>query len=129
MTNKKNSDTLTAVVEVNSKNKRDLYIAMLDNIIDKMYNKATAGRIKNTKNENIRINYYRSCIYAINVASGIIKDKQIDNIEEDLNILKNSIQTTNNVAGNTQVNNNVSDDHKIADEIEKINNKFEKLQQ
>ena len=127
MTNKKNSDTLTAVVEVNSKNKRDLYIAMLDTIIDKMYNKATAGRIKNTKNENIRINYYRSCIYAINVASGIIKDKQMDKIEDDLNFLKNSIQVNNN--GNIPNTGDVSDDHKIADEIEKINNKFEKLQQ
>lgn len=127
MTNKKNSDTLTAVVEVNSKNKRDLYIAMLDTIIDKMYNKATAGRIKNTKNENIRINYYRSCIYAINVASGIIKDKQMDKIEDDLNFLKNSIQVNNN--GNIPNTGDVSDDHKIEDEIEKINNKFEKLQQ
>lgn len=125
MTNKKNSDTLTAVVEVNSKNKRDLYIAMLDNIIDKMYNKATAGRIKNTKNENIRINYYRSCIYAINVASGIIKDKQMDKIEDDLNLLKNSIQVNNNIPNTGEV----SDDHKIKAEVEKLNNKFEKLQQ
>lgn len=127
MTNKKNSDTLTAVVEVNSKNKRDLYIAMLDTIIDKMYNKATAGRIKNTKNENIRINYYRSCIYAINVASGIIKDKQMDKIEDDLNFLKNSIQVNNN--GNIPNTGDVSDDHKIEDEVEKLNSKFEKLQQ
>ena len=101
--------------------KRDLYLGFLDDAITKLHHKATKGKIKNPKNEKIKIDYFRALVYAISTANTVLEKKQLDKLEQDLEMLKSGIVFQNEEKSSPNV-----DEDKMK-EIEKIDAKIEKL--
>jgi hypothetical protein len=88
---KKDNDSSTLTAEIIDVNERDNYLLILNDTINKLHHKATNGKIRNPKNEKIKIDYYRALIYAINTANTVYKDKQIDKLESDFEKLKKGL--------------------------------------
>lgn len=101
--------------------KRDLYLGFLDDAINKLHHKATKGKIKNPKNEKIKIDYFRALIYAISTANTVLEKKQLDKLEQDLEMLKSGI-----VFQNEEKPSPTLDEDKLK-EIERIDAKIEKM--
>lgn len=100
--------------------KRDLYLGFLDDAINQLHHKATKGKVKNPKNERIKIDYFRALVYAISTANVVLEKKQLDKLEHDLEMLKNGIVFQNNEKTSDV------DEEKIK-EIERIDAKIEKM--
>lgn len=100
--------------------KRDFYLGFLDDAINKLHHKATKGKIKNPRNEKIKIEYFRALVYAISTANSVLEKKQLDKLEHDLEMLKNGI-----VFQNEKKSSNV-DEEKLK-EIERIDAKIDKM--
>lgn len=95
---KKNDDSSTLTAEIiDDSNKRDFYLAVLDDAINKLHYKATKGRIRDAKHEKIKIDMYRALFYGVNVANSVYKDKQIDAIADDFEKLKKGLLIKNNI--------------------------------
>lgn len=93
---KKNDDSSTLTAEIiDDSNKRDFYLAVLDDAINKLHYKATKGRIRDAKHEKIKIDMYRALFYGVNVANSVYKDKQIDSIVADFEKLKKGLLIKN----------------------------------
>lgn len=92
LVNKKNnnSDTLTPEL-IDDSNKRDFYLAVLDDAINMLHYKATKGRIRDAKKEKLKIDTYRALFYGVNVANGVYRDKQIDKLAADFEKLKKGL--------------------------------------
>ena len=89
---KKNNDSSTLTAElIDDSNKRDFYLAVLDDAINKLHYKATNGRIRDAKKEKIKIDMYRALFYGVNVANSVYKDKQIDKLADDFEKLKKGL--------------------------------------
>ena len=91
LNNEKNKDSSTLSTELIDVNERDNYLFILNDAINYLHHKAVNGKIRDAKNEKIKINYFRALIYAINTANSVYKDKQIDKMESDIELLKNAI--------------------------------------
>lgn len=91
LANEKNKDSSTLSTELIDINERDNYLFILNDAINYLHNKSINGKIRDAKNEKIKIDYFRALIYAINTANSVYKDKQIDKMESDIELLKNSI--------------------------------------
>lgn len=91
LNNEKNKDSSTLSTELIDINERDNYLFILNDAINYLHHKAVNGKIRDAKNEKIKINYFRALIYAINTANSVYKDKQIDKMESDIELLKNAI--------------------------------------
>ena len=59
--------------------------------IDYMSNKAYNGRIRDKEHEKIKINQLKLIINACNVGNRVLKDRQLDDFEKDLNALKHGL--------------------------------------
>lgn len=93
---KKNDDSSTLTAEIiDDSNKRDFYLAVLDDAINNLHYKATKGRIRDAKHEKIKIDMYRALFYGVNVANSVYKDKQIDAIADDFERLKKGLLIKN----------------------------------
>ena len=93
---KKNDDSSTLTAEIiDDSNKRDFYLAVLDDAINKLHYKATNGRIRDVKKEKIKIDMYRALFYGVNVANSVYKDKQIDKLADDFERLKKGLLIKN----------------------------------
>jgi len=89
MVTKKGADTSTFTAEIIDVDTRDNYLLMLNDAIQYLHHKAVNGRIRDAKNEKVRIDYFRALVYAISTANGVYKDKQLDKMEKDIEMLKN----------------------------------------
>lgn len=87
----KDSSTLTAEI-IDDFGKRDFYLSILDDAINKLHHKATNGRIRDAKNEKLKIDMYRALFYGVNVANSVYKDKQIDEMADDFERLKKGLE-------------------------------------
>jgi len=72
---------------------RDKILSILSNVIRKLDNKLENGRIVNPDNEKIRIQYYKALIYSMDIFNKILKDKQIDNLQEELESIRIALIT------------------------------------
>lgn len=89
---KKNDDAATLTAElIDDSNKRDFYLAVLDDAINNLHHKATKGRIRDAKKEKLKIDMYRALFYGVNVANSVYKDKQIDKMADDFERLKKGL--------------------------------------
>lgn len=84
------SSTLSAEI-IDDSNKRDFYLAVLDDAINNLHHKATKGRIRDVKKEKLKIDMYRALFYGVNVANSVYKDKQIDKMADDFEKLKKGL--------------------------------------
>lgn len=88
--NDNDSSTLTAEL-IDDFGKRDFYLSILDDAINKLHHKATKGRIRDVKNEKVKIDMFRALFYGVNVANSVYKDKQIDKLADDFEKLKKGL--------------------------------------
>ena len=86
---KKDADSSTLATEIIDVNERDNYLVILNDAINYLHHKAVNGRIRDAKNEKVKIDYFRALVYAISTANGVYKDKQLDKMEKDIEMLKN----------------------------------------
>ena len=71
---------------------RNLLLAKTLTAIDEMEYKIIGnGRIANPDNEKIRINYLKGIVNGCNVASRILKDKNLSELEEEIRMLKKGL--------------------------------------
>lgn len=91
MVNNNYDDSSTLTPDIIDVNERDNYLIILNDAINYLHNKAINGKIRNPKNEKIKIDYFRALIYAVNTANGVYKDKQLDKMESDLEKLKKGL--------------------------------------
>ena len=124
MVTKKNADSSTAIKpDIVDSGERDNYLFILNDAIQYLHHKAVNGRIRDAKNERVKIDYFRALIYAISTANNVVKDKQLDKLEKDVEILKNMyLSDSGKATGNV-----LSDDKKA--ELDEIDAKIEKLKE
>lgn len=101
--------------------KRDLYLGFLDDAINQLHHKATKGKVKNPKNERIKIDYFRALVYAISTANVVLEKKQLDKLERELEMLKRGIAFQNETQPSKPL-----DEEKLK-EIERIDEKIDKM--
>lgn len=68
---------------------RRFFIDTVIKTINYMGNKAHNGRIRNDRHERIKIEQLNLIVRTCNVGNRILKDKQLDEYEKDMNALKN----------------------------------------
>ena len=117
MTNK-DDDVKYPIVETD---KRDMYLGFLDDAINNLHHKATKGKTKNPKNERIKIDYFRALVYAISTANNVYRDKQLDKLERDVDMLKSGLRFQNETQSSSKM-----DEEKMK-EIEKIDAKIDEM--
>ena len=90
MVSKKNADSSTAIKpDIVDAAERDNYLFILNDAIQHLHHKAVNGRVRDAKNERVKIDYFRALVYAISTANNVYKDKQLDKLEKDVEMLKN----------------------------------------
>lgn len=90
MVTKKSADSSTAIKpDIVDFDERDNYLFILNDAINYLHHKAVNGRIRDAKNERVKIDYFRALVYAISTANSVYKDKQLDKLEKDVAMLKN----------------------------------------
>lgn len=67
---------------------RSFFVNMAIQTINYMGNKAYNGRIRNEEHEKLKIQQLKLIINACNVGNRILKDRQLDDYEKDLEALK-----------------------------------------
>ena len=122
MVTKKGGDSSTAIKpDVVNSDERDNYLFILNDAIHYLHHKAVNGRVRDAKNERVKIDYFRALVYAISTANNVYRDKQLDKLERDVEMLKSGLRFQNE----TQSSSNV-DEEKMK-EIEKIDAKIDKM--
>lgn len=91
MVNNNYDDSSTLTPDIIDVDERDNYLIILNDAINYLHNKAVNGKIRNPKNEKVKIDYFRALIYAVNTANSVYKDKQLDKMESDLEKLKKGL--------------------------------------
>lgn len=71
---------------------RSFFIDTTIKSIDYMNNKVYNGRIRDKENEKIKIQQLKLIINACNVGNRVLKDRQLDEYEEDMKALKNGLR-------------------------------------
>lgn len=126
MVTKKEADTSTLTPEIIDANERDNFIFILNDAIQYLHHKAVNGRIRDVKNEKVRIDYFRALIYAISTANSVVKDKQLDKLEKDVALLKDMYIADSGNKGNDNAAELSAAKKKELDEIDA---KIEKLKE
>lgn len=75
MVTKKGGDSSTLTPEIIDIDTRDNYLLILNDAINYLHHKAVNGRVRDAKNERVKIDYFRALVYAISTANGVYKDK------------------------------------------------------
>lgn len=80
-------------IDANSPNHdiRSFFIDIAIQTINYMGNKAYNGRIRNEEHEKLKIQQLKVIINACNVGNRILKDRQLDDYEKDMEALKNGL--------------------------------------
>lgn len=123
LVSKKETDTSTLTSEIIDVDTRDNYLLILNDAIQYLHHKAVNGRIRDAKNERVKIDYFRALVYAISTANGVYKDKQLDKMEKDIEMLKNMY-----IADSGKSDGNVLSSTAKA-ELDEIDAKIEKLKE
>ena len=111
LANKKDNDSSTLTAElIDDSNKRDFYIALLDDSLNSLHHKITKGRIRDVKKEKLKIDMYRALFYGVNVANSVYKDKQIDKMADDFDKLKKGLLIKNDIEIGANESAELSDD-------------------
>ena len=110
MVNKKDKDSSTLAAEIIDVDTRDNYLFILNDAINYLHNKAVNGKVRNVKNEKVKIDYFRALIYAVNTANSVYKDKQIDRLESDFEKLKQGLLLSAADNGNADNSGEISDE-------------------
>ena len=71
---------------------RSFFIDTAIKSIDYMNNKVYNGRIRDKENEKIKIQQLKLIINACNVGNRVLKDRQLDEYEEDMKAIKNGLR-------------------------------------
>ena len=124
MVDKKDGDSSTLTPEIIDVSERDNYLFILNDAIQYLHHTAVNGRIRDVKNEKVRIDYFRALIYAISTANNVVKDKQLDKLEKDVALLKDVYLANSGKSTNDNV---LSADKKA--ELDEIDAKIEKLKE
>ena len=124
MVNKKDGDSSTLTPEIIDVGERDNYLFILNDAIQYLHHKAVNGRIRDVKNEKVRIDYFRALVYAISTANNVVKDKQLDKLEKDVALLKDMYLVN---SGKSAKDNVLSDDKKA--ELDEIDERIERLKE
>lgn len=84
---------------------RDKILELLSESIGKLKNKIDNGRIKDEKKEKLKIEQYRALIYSCNTYNSVLKDKQLDDLDNQLTELKTLLinQQYNNEATTEEI--------------------------
>ena len=99
---------------------RNILLAKTLTAIDEMEYKVIGnGRISNPDNEKIRQGYLKGIINGCNVAARILKDKNLSDLEEEIQLLKKGLLQDDNTAPA------VSDE--AIEEIDKLTEKIEDM--
>ena len=99
---------------------RNLLLAKTLTAIDEMEYKIIGnGRIANADNEKIRVTYLKGIINGCNVAARILKDKNLSDLEEEIQLLKRGLLHDDNAPP-------VVSDEAI-EEIDKLTEKIENM--
>jgi hypothetical protein len=69
---------------------RDTLLNMLSGIVKTQHFKITKGRIRDAKNEKLRLENVRVLAYLASVYNGILKDRDLTDIEKRLEALENA---------------------------------------
>lgn len=70
---------------------RSFFIDTAIQTINYMGNKAYNGRIRNEEHEKLKIQQLKLIVNACNVGNRILKDRQLDDYEKDMEALKNGL--------------------------------------
>ena len=70
---------------------RSFFIDMAIQTINYMGNKAYNGSIRNEEHEKLKIQQLKLIVNACNVGNRILKDRQLDDYEKDMEALKNGL--------------------------------------
>lgn len=70
---------------------RDLVLSKLSEAIDHLHKKAISGRIYDTKNEKVRIDWFRAFAYTCSIYNQIKKDIELDELKDEIKTIKESI--------------------------------------
>lgn len=89
--NKKTNSSIVNADEIIKPKTRAYFLEVVNDVIINLQHKAIRGKVKNPRNEKVKIDYYRALIYAINTGNTVLKDKQLDELEKDLELLKNGL--------------------------------------
>lgn len=76
---------------------RDLILHKLNDAIDYLHHKAMKGRVTDAKNEKVRIAWFKTLAYACSIYNQIKRDIELDQLREEIETLKNHIETLDNL--------------------------------
>ena len=68
---------------------RELVLYKLDEVINFLHSKALEGRVRKPENDKVRIQWFKTMIYACSIYNQISRDYELDNLREDGKKLKN----------------------------------------
>lgn len=66
----------------------DVMLEQLDAAIDEIVDKIDSGRIRDVEKEKVRIKYYRTLGYLIRTKQGVLEDKTLEELAEEVEELK-----------------------------------------
>jgi hypothetical protein len=69
---------------------RDKLLNMLSEIVKTQHYKIKNGRIRDVKNEKLKLESVRGLAYLCSVYNGILKDRDLSDIEKRLEVLENA---------------------------------------
>ncbi len=69
---------------------RDKLLNLLAGVIQTQHTKITSGRIRDAKNEKIRLESVRVLAYLCSVYNAVLKDRDLSDIEKRLEALENA---------------------------------------
>ena len=69
---------------------RDELLILLSQVVRAQHFKITKGRVRDAKNEKIRLDSVRVLAYLCSVYNGILKDRDLSDIEKRLEALENA---------------------------------------
>ncbi|HEY0772091.1 MAG TPA: hypothetical protein VGD31_17340 [Sphingobacteriaceae bacterium] len=72
---------------------RQRLLSILDEAIDQLIRKIRDGRIKNPKNENVRVQYYRALAYTCSVYNQVKQADEIEKLKLEIQTLKDQLRT------------------------------------
>ena len=66
----------------------DIMLEKIDRTTEEIMDKIESGRIRNPKNEEVRLKYYRTLGYLIRTKRKVLEDKTLQELEEEIEALK-----------------------------------------
>lgn len=66
-------------------------LLILQNVTNELYHKANKGRFHDVKKDKLRLDYWKGVVYSVNTMNSIYKDKQIDELKNDIEELKKGL--------------------------------------